>query len=234
MAEKILTNDSVPLLSGISVQAASETRPRRKLASGLRELDDFLGGGLPVGAVSEWGMPLGQGGRSLLVSWLAHLISPAPSPMEKSTHIHERGLAQGLTLWCYARAQLQVYPPAWLSRGVALQRVRFACTAKPLADLRPVFLEPLFKVIVIDSPRGFTEDDCAFLARRARANGQTILLLRDFFLGEKRGNVWAPLRFNCWVDCASQQFRLRVVRGLSPRQLALNVSAVERPASVGF
>ena len=185
MTEKNLTKESPPLLSGISVQAASEARPRRKLASGFSELDDFLGGGLPVGAVSEWGMPLGQGGRSLLVSWLAHLIAPASSPREKSAQVGERGLAQGLALWCYARPQLQVYPPAWLSRGVALQRIRFACTAKPLADLRPVFLESLFKVIIIDSPRGFTEDDCAFLARRARANGQTILLLRDFFLGEK-------------------------------------------------
>ena len=201
-----------PLLSGISVQAASDTLPRTKLSSNFSELDDFLEGGLPTGSVSEWGMPLAQGGHSLLVTWLAHLAQTDEPP---------------LVLWTYARAQLRVYPPAWASRGVDLSRIRFASSAKPLSDLRPVFLDPLFKVIVIDSPRGFTDDDCAFLARRARANGQTILLLRDFFLGGKRGNVWAPLRFNCWVDTASQQFRLRVVKGLSPRQLALDAKAIE-------
>src|SRR5690606_35424048 len=118
-------------------------------SSNFKELDEFLEGGLPVGRVSEWGMPLGQGGRSLLISWLARLKD------------------QPLILWCSSHKQMQVYPPAWVSRGVALERVRFAVSAKPLAELRPVFMEPLFPIIILDCPRGFTEDDCAFLARRA-------------------------------------------------------------------
>ena len=39
--------------------------------SHLPELDDFLGGGLPLGAVSEWGLPPGRGGRELVASFVA-------------------------------------------------------------------------------------------------------------------------------------------------------------------
>jgi hypothetical protein len=172
-------------------------------------LDEALGGGLPLGAVTEWGVPLGRGGRDVVLSWLTHLTRPHGA--------NERGWA----LWIYSHADLTVYPPAWLARGVALSHVRFAQAARPLADLRPAFMEPLFKLIVLDGPRGLSGEECAFLARQARAHGQCILLLRDFFLGPSRGNVWAKLRLNCWYDDSSGRFRLQIVRGRAPRRLSL-------------
>ena len=67
------------------------------------------------------------------------------------------------------------------------------------------------------------EEDCAFIARTARENNQAILLLRDFFLGSRRGNVWAKLRINSWQNLEDGQFHLKVVRGLSPRELSVNL-----------
>jgi hypothetical protein len=45
---------------------------------------------------------------------------------------------------------------------------------------------------VLDAPPLFTKDDCAFVARRAREQGQAVILVRDGFLDASRGNVWAP------------------------------------------
>jgi hypothetical protein len=64
------------------------------------------------------------------------------------------------------------------------------------------------------------------MARRARVNGQVILLLRDFFLSPTRGNVWTKLRLNCWLDHSADQYQLQVIRGLSPRQLSLNADVL--------
>lgn len=184
-------------------RAQQGSRVKERLPCGIERLDEFFEGGLPLGAMTEWGAPFGRGGRELLLHWLAHAT--------RSEWV----------LWVHARAYLAVYPPAWLARGVPLERIRFAVTADPLEDLRPVFLEPFFRVVVLDAPPLFTKDDCAFVARRARAQGQAVIVVRDDFLDPRRGNVWARLRANCWYEPASRQYRLRVIRGLSPRQLSL-------------
>jgi len=193
----------------MGVHPASGKPKERVLPSGIALLDEFLGGGLPLGAVTEWGVPLGKSGREVVLTWLARATQGGA------------GESPTWALWVYARAQLIVYPPGWAARGVELERMRFVCTGAPLADLKPVFLEPLFKIVVLDAPRQFTDDDCAFVARQARANGQAVLVLRDTFLKSGQGNVWARLRVNCWRDDEARQFRLNIVRGLSPRQLAL-------------
>lgn len=182
---------------------AENRRDKTRLSCGISQLDEFFEGGIPLGAMTEWGAPFGQGGRELLVHWLG------------------RAIKDEWILWIHARAYLTIYPPAWYARGVALERIRFAVTADPLDDLRPVFLEPFFRVIVLDSPPLFGKDECAFIARRARAQGAAVILIRDDFLDAHHGNVWARLRVNGWYEPRSQQFRLRVIRGLSPRQLVL-------------
>jgi hypothetical protein len=212
----------------MGVAAASGKPSGQKLRSSIEALDDFLGGGLPRGAITEWGAPLGLGGRDVLLAWLAQATQDrAPQDDERPVW----------ALWVHARDHLMVYPPAWLARGVALQRMRFACSTKPLAELRPVFMEPLFRIIVLDAPRQFTDDDCAFVARQARLNDQTVVLIRDAFLGPDRGNVWARLRINCWFEPAERRYTLRVVRGLPPRQLALGEDEIgpvcERQAKGG-
>ena len=200
------------LLSSTGVRPASAGGRERRLASGIARLDAFLEGGLPVGAVCEWGAPLGHGGRDVLLAWLA-----------RATHGDARELGETpvWALWAHARAHLMVYPPAWVARGVRLDRVRFAATTAPLAELRPVFLEPFFRIVVLDAPRQFSEEDCAFVARQARAHGLVVVVVRDVRLDAEQGNVWARLRLNGWYDGEARQYRLQVVRGLSPRQLAL-------------
>ncbi len=204
--------------SAASLKAASLVPAGDRLSSGITALDDFLGGGLSWGSVCEWGIPFGSGGREVLVSFLAG----ASSLSNHMGRVDQAAVSLPWTLWVQGRSGLTVYPPAWHARGVDLERVRFATSAKPVADLKPVFMDPLFKIIVIDAPRSLSDDDCAFLARQARAQGQLIIILRDFFLGERRGNVWARLRINCW--CPDPVHRpeslcLRVVRGLSQRQM---------------
>lgn len=211
-------------LSAMGVRPASGNPMGRRLPSGIQALDQFLDGGLPVGAVTEWGAPLGRGGREVLLAWLTQLGKPSVAGGSEE--------APAWALWAYSRAHLAIYPPAWQARGVPLARVRFAAVAAPLAELRPIFLEPLFRFIVIDGPRSFSDEDCAFVARQARLNDLIVIVARDGFLGPEapmsRSNVWARLRLNCWFDDLSRQYRLQVVRGMSPRQLVLPEDALRR------
>lgn len=180
-----------------------------KLRSGVGALDDFLAGGLPFGTVTEWGAPLGRGGRLVVARFLAAATQG-------------RGLDHpAMALWVRpANSPLCAYAPAWRAQGVNLARVRFAHSARPVAELKPLFLDPLFKLIVLDCPEKMSPEDIAYLARQARVNGQLIVLLRNYMLSSERGNVWARLRLNCWVDPLAQQpFRLQVIRGFSFRRL---------------
>ena len=188
-----------------------------KLSSNIRDLDGFFDGGLPYGSVVEWGVPFGLGGREVVLAFL----SRTPRTV--------------WTLWISSKPQFTVYPPAWHARGVDLERIRFTCSSKPVEELKPALLDPFFKVIVFDAPRHFTDDDCAFIARGARARGQLVLILRDFLLGQRRGNVWARYRVNCWRPSQERMSQgrtrerhllqnrrslyLRSVRGLASRQI---------------
>ena len=197
---------SSPQLAAFGIHLAEPPAPTQKLRSGVPELDAFLSGGLPFGAVTEWGMPLGRGGRLVVARFLRG------SPTVKTP----------LTLWVRPNNNpLVIYPPAWRAQGVDLARVRFAHSARPVAQLKPLFMDPLFKIIVLDSPETMAPEDVAYLARQARANGQLIMILRNYMLSSERGNVWAKLRMNCWAEpFAAQPFRLQVIRGFSFRRLS--------------
>jgi hypothetical protein len=98
----------------------------------------------------------------------------------------------------------------------------FTRSDTPLRDLKRAFIQPLFRLIVLDAPRVFTREDCCFVERQARVNRQWVLLLRNYFLSNRQGNIWARWRLNCWKRHVSGQFVIRVIRGLSYRQLIID------------
>lgn len=158
---------------------ASQQSPGRRLSCGNAALDAFFGGGLPIGAVTECGMPLGRGGRNLLLPYLR--------------------ATDWWVLWVTRDDDLQPLPVSWLARGIQAERFVFAATQEPLQDLQRVFIRPFFQMIVLDRPARLTRDDCAFLSRQARQQNLTIVLVRDYFLSHTRGNVWAQTRVNAWT-----------------------------------
>jgi hypothetical protein len=178
-----------------------------KLTSGVKELDDYLLGGLPYGAMSEWGCPLGRGGREAIRAFIA-----------AATHAEGD---QQLVLWVSdARSGVVVYPPSWFAHGVNLTRAYFTACEKPVTQLKPVFFSPLFKVIVLDAPKELSRDDLAFLARQARSNSQIIIVIRNYLLSQERGNVWAKFRLNCWQSSGPNSFTMVAVRGLKKTRIS--------------
>jgi hypothetical protein len=199
-------NTSLTQLNQISRASQFQTHANKLLSSNIEELNLFLEGGLQAGCVSEWGMPYGQGGRSIASAFVAGATTQA---------------APDWCLWISCKPNLMLYPPAWKACGVDLKFLRVAYSSHPIEDLRSVFLEKFFPLIVIDSPRGMDHDSMAFLARQARLHNQMIFILRDHFLSSKRGNVWAKYRFNCWQESPNARHCIQVIRGYSPRQISL-------------
>lgn len=148
---------------------------------------------LPTNCLSEWGMPLGQKGRQLILKYLAR--------------------RNGLVLWIYSEESMEVYPPAWHAQGMNLQRIYFARCSAPLTQLKAVFFEPLFQSIILDCPQDFSRDDQNFLAYRARKQKQSICILRNFFLSQNMGNPFAKIRLNCFYNHTKQEYRIHPVRG---------------------
>lgn len=171
--------------------------PLPKLASRISALNGYLGGGFPFGSLVEWGMPMGRGGRELLRSFLSN---------RQEKHF---------VLWILnSKAEMSVYPPAWVAQGVDLSLLRFVACERPVEQLKAVFLNPVFKIIVLDMPLFISKEELAFIAGQARKNAQLILLLRPYFLTSERGNVWAKLRLNAWQDpLRPDWFTVKRIRG---------------------
>jgi len=176
------------------------SRSGSRITSGIASLDRLLGGGLRFGEISEWGMPPGCSGRSVILHFLAQLCRREQTP---------------LMMWVYGDGELTVYPPAWEAKGIDLRMLYFVRSDHPVAQLRPVFLDALFRVLVLDAPKRLSADDQAFVAHHARRHQQAVLLLRPYFLSSKRGNIWARQRLNCWFDAARRCYVIRAVRGTS-------------------
>ncbi len=195
--------------SSLCFEAGAVDFQARKLISGVETVDDFLDGGIPFGSVAEFGMPLGREGRFLILKFLVNAT---------------RGLRTDplWTLWVSSHDEFSVFPPAWFAKGVSPSRVVFTHSKVPLRDLKRAIINPLFKLIVLDSPQKFSRDDCFFVNNQARSSSQLVLLLRNFFLSNKQGNVWAKLRINCWKRQSSGQFVMKVIRGLSYRQISIS------------
>ena len=248
------SQDLLNQLSSIGVRPASLKHQDIKLPCNIELLDTYFDGGLPMGGLVEWGAPLGRCGRDVALAWLSGATSAAQSGGSgfPSGYYHTRLPSSSLRpdageapnrdlmsmpsdqsdskiLWVYGKPELTIYPPAWQARGLPLERMRFACSQAPLEDLRPVFLEPLFKIIVLDTPMNFSDEDCAFVVRQARLNNQLVIVIRDFFLGVRSSNVWSKIRLNCWFDSSTQKYNLRVVRGLPPRHIVFSEQELYPP-----
>lgn len=171
-----------------------------KLFSGVEKLDYLLCGGFDFGQVVEWGVPFGLGGREIVLKFIASAI---PHGVEKPEKV----------LWISSREEIKVYPPSWQARGVSLKNIFFVNSKKPLQELAPVFLESCFQVIVFDAAK-IRDKDLAYLSHKARKFGFLIFILRDYFLSQNRGNVWAKKRLNCGQNF-DDSFFVRPVRGYS-------------------
>lgn len=171
-----------------------------RLLSKISALDEALGGGLPVGGLTEWGMPMGREARPLLLAFLRALTHKATN---------------SLVLWVDNHKDLRVFPPAFYAHGIKPECLVFTTSKAALKELRPALLRPLFKVIVLDTTEKFTIKDCLFLSRCARQNHQSIVLLRNFFLSNRHGNIAACLRINAWRNSHSNYWTLQVIKGPS-------------------
>ncbi len=175
------------------------------LASHHPLLDEFLEGGIRWGEISEWGIPWGQALREVVLPFLVSAQkNQTPKPW---------------ILWIYGQKDVCINPLAWHARGLDLSHMRFAHTQQPVHELKPIFLSPFFRIIVIDSVRNLSDEECAFLARQARRQQQLLFLIRPFLLSPQQGNVWAKTRINCWRSNEQQRIYAKIVKGRSPRQV---------------
>jgi len=178
---------------GLSLQSKTTTK---RLLSGAPTLDQFLGGGLPWGQISEWGLPLGKGGRH----WVLPYLRVASQ--------------KNWCLWVSGYEDCEVFPPAFFAQGVRADRLVFAQTRHPIQDLHAALIHPLFRMIVLDGSLGLTPGALAFIEAKAREQGQAVLVLRPYRLSNDQGNVWAKFRVNGWRENTGG-YVLQAVRGLS-------------------
>jgi len=195
-------------LSGHLVSARSlnplASRENQLLYSGIEPLDQYFAAVKP-GDLIEWGIPPGLNGRLIPVQFLKHCI-PA-------------------SIWIYHHHGLGVFASSWISHGIDLQRLFFIRSAKPVKELRPIFLEDTFKRIIIDSPKNFSSGDLAFVSRQARKYQQIVFLIRHYFLSQKQGNPHASLRINTWQN-GNDAFSLQVIKGPATGKLRIPLRQV--------
>ena len=134
-------------------------------------LDNFLGGGLRWGEISEWGIPWGQGMRGIIIPFLVAAQQDSDS--------------RPWVLWIYGQRDICINPPAWHARGVELRTFRFTYAQQPVRDLRPLFLSPFFRIIIMDSVSKLNDDEYAFIARQARKQKQLVFILYPDLLSQQ-------------------------------------------------
>lgn len=160
-----------------SLEKILDSSPSDALKSLIPALDTLLEGGIQPGCIVEWGLPPGRNGRRIPVLFLRGEIPSA--------------------VWIHSNADVAVYAPAWASCGIVLSRLFFIQSDQPFKQLRPLFLEDTFKIIIIDAPKRCSKGDLAFVSAQARLNQQIIFLIRNHFLSVGRGNAFAQIRINC-------------------------------------
>jgi hypothetical protein len=161
-------------------------------------------------------MPWGQGLREILLPFL----------------VSAQQLKDYWILWVYGQSTVCVNPLAWKARSVDLNRIRFVQSTKPLHDLRPIFLSDFFRVIVLDHGLALSDEDCAFLARQARQQRQSILILKPQALSHTQGNIWARLRVNCSQDLRTQILSAELLKGRHPGRISLEQKQLLNPVHV--
>lgn len=185
------------LVSARQLQSSQHSEP--ELYSGIAALDELFAAIKP-GDLVEWGIPPGLNGRLIPLQFLKQKI-PA-------------------SVWIYHHHGLAIFASSWISHGVDLQRLFFACSANPVTELRPLFLEDTFKRIIIDSPKKFSAGDLAFVSRQARKQQQIVFLIRHYFLSPKQGNAYASVRINTWQE-KQGRFSIQVIKGSQSRKITI-------------
>ena len=176
----------------------------QELLSGIDALDECFARVKP-GDLIEWGIPPGKNGRLIPLQLLKQQIP--------------------LSVWIYHHHGLGVFASSWISHGIDLQRLFFICSANPVKELRPIFLEDTFKRIIIDAPLKFSTGDMAFVSQQARKQGQIVFLIRHYFLTAKRGNPHASLRINTWQS-GKRSFSLQFIKGPNSGRISLPYRSV--------
>lgn len=176
----------------------------QELLSGIDALDECFARVKP-GDLIEWGIPPGMNGRLIPLQLLKQQTP--------------------LSVWIYHHHGLGVFASSWISHGVDLQRLFFICSANPVKELRPIFLEDTFKRIIIDAPLKFSTGDTAFVSQQARKQGQIVFLIRHYFLSAKRGNPHASLRINTWQS-GKRSFSLQFIKGPNSGRISLPYRSV--------
>ena len=180
------------------------SRDEPLLCSGIETLDKFFATIKP-GDLIEWGIPPGLNGRLIPVQFFKQSIPPS--------------------VWIYHHHGLGIFASSWISHGIDLQRLFFIRSAKPVKELRPLFLEDTFKRIVIDSPKKFSNGDLAFVCQQARKHRQVVFLIRHYFLSQKQGNPHASVRINTRQN-GRHGFSLQVIKGPSTGKLHIPLHEV--------
>jgi len=197
-----------PSLSGQLVSARLlsplASREDQLLRSGIESLDRHFTAIKP-GDLIEWGIPPGLNGRLIPLQFL------------------KRGIPA--SIWIYHHHGLGVFASSWISHGIDLQRLFFIRSAKPVKELRPLFLEDTFKRIIIDSPKNFSSGDLAFVSQQARKYQQIVFLIRHYFLSQKQGNPHASLRINTWQN-NNDKFSLQVIKGPTTGRLHIPLGEI--------
>lgn len=174
------------------------------LSSGVAELDALFARAVRPGNIIEWGIPQGSNGRVIPLLFLRHNHVPA--------------------VWIYGDPQLQVYAPAWAGYGVDLRRLFFIQSAEPVKQLRPLFLDNSFHIIVVDAPASMSRGELAFISSQARHNNQVIFLLRNYFLSQNRGTALAAARVNCWQNTHGSH-SVNFIKGRHVKKIQLQMAA---------
>lgn len=171
-----------------------------------------LGGGLPKGAISEFGIPLHHTGRSVLADFIGY-----------ATQHHD------LCLWINGHSDLSIYPPAWAARGINPARWVVANTKTPTRALKAALMKRLFKLVIFDMPlNSLGIEDIAFIGMQARINRYAVVLIRPHLLHPKSGNPWAKLRVN--LHGSGDRLRLHVIKGV---QGVVNTPTLTLPGGEG-
>ncbi|GEM_PF-2829420 len=161
--------------------------------------------GFNPGQLIEWGAPFGHDARSIILNFLLDSAGPI--------------------LWIYSNPNTQPYPPAWAARGASLDQFYFIHCEEPVRRLRPIFMEPTFRVIVLDAPQRVYKGELSFITPWLRKNEQTLFLIRPYFLSQKRGNPFSHQRINICFDAGQNNYYIHSIRGGHRPSLTLSKEA---------
>ena len=150
----------------------------------------------------EWGMPMGQGGRMILLPLSAWVTQ-----------------ANRWVLWNHGD-EIRPFPPAFFARGVTAKRLVFAKTETPVRSLKAAFMAPFFGMVVLDSV-DVSAKDMVFLAQMARRQRSVIHVIRPYYLSSCRGNPFVKFRLNVMRHLNS--FDIYPIRGLPPMPIRIEV-----------